>query len=115
MGKARRRSPSVVPTRAVLSRRAVVSRRAGRASSCTSAQLRLPIEVVEDDWHLDEHTRRIGRLGVAQARANLERCRKRVGGAPPHDVPPEFVRTPDDDREGQSEGQPVDRECGRPE
>lgn len=39
-------------------------------------QLRLPhIRPDEDDWHLDEHTRQVGRAGVARSRAVLAGCR----------------------------------------
>jgi hypothetical protein len=37
-----------------------------------AVQLRL----LPDDWSLDEHTRRVGRQGVAQARAILRRSRR---------------------------------------
>jgi hypothetical protein len=39
-------------------------------------QLRL-IEVTPDDWRLDEHTKEIGRKGIATARAALEQAVRR--------------------------------------
>jgi hypothetical protein len=40
-----------------------------------SEQLRLlPADRRRQDWSLDEHTRRLGRKGVAQARAILRRA-----------------------------------------
>lgn len=67
-----------------------------------AAQLSLPVLPAVDDWRLDEHTCRIGRMGVAQARATLERCRARAG-ATADDVPPELVGPPHDDREGEGQ------------
>ena len=43
-----------------------------------SAQLRL-IDPAPPAWRLDEHTREVGRLGVAAARAALRTARSRQG------------------------------------
>jgi hypothetical protein len=60
-----------------------------------------PVTVVEDDaspgndaeWHLDEHTREVGRLGIAAARAALRSSstRTRASG-------PDRGATPDTER-----------------
>jgi hypothetical protein len=39
-------------------------------------QLRL-IEVIPNDWRLDEHTKEVGRQGIAAARAALEQAARR--------------------------------------
>jgi hypothetical protein len=36
-----------------------------------AAQQPLPLRLVADDWRLDEHTRDVGRRGLAEARAAL--------------------------------------------
>lgn len=43
-----------------------------------SFQPQLP-DLCEPDWHLDEDTRRLGRRGLTEARAALERCRSARG------------------------------------
>jgi hypothetical protein len=39
-------------------------------------QPRLPLDGVDPDWRLDEHTRAVGLAGVAAARAILDRGRR---------------------------------------
>jgi hypothetical protein len=40
-------------------------------------QLALGLEAAEDEWRLDEHTREVGRRGVAEARRVLAEVIKR--------------------------------------
>jgi hypothetical protein len=40
------------------------------------------IEERQPDWRLDEHTREVGRAGVAQARAALRQALARPSGEP---------------------------------
>jgi hypothetical protein len=47
----------------------------------TPAQQRLPLRLVADDWRLDEHTREVGRRGLAEARAALAAATRRAAGA----------------------------------
>ena len=37
----------------------------------TPAQQALPLRLVADDWRIDEHTREVGRRGLAEARKAL--------------------------------------------
>jgi hypothetical protein len=41
-------------------------------------QDRLPLEIGPGDWRLDEHTKEIGRRGLAEARAALAEASRRV-------------------------------------
>jgi len=43
-----------------------------------TVQDRLPFTVVEDDWRLDDRTRRAGRKGLADARAALAAAARRA-------------------------------------
>jgi hypothetical protein len=36
------------------------------------------LEVTPDDWRLDEHTKQVGRQGIAAARAALEQASRRT-------------------------------------
>jgi len=47
----------------------------------TPTQPTLPLRPVGDDWRLDEHTRTVGRRGLAQARAALAAATERAAGA----------------------------------
>jgi hypothetical protein len=42
------------------------------------AQQQLPLRLVPDDWRLDEHTRELGRQGLAEARAALAAATRRA-------------------------------------
>jgi hypothetical protein len=41
------------------------------------------------EWRLDEHTREVGRRGIAEARARLEAARRRGPGHSPRDGAPD--------------------------
>ena len=41
-------------------------------------QLSLAVDKRPDDWRLDEHTKEVGRQGLAEARQALAEARKRV-------------------------------------
>jgi hypothetical protein len=42
-----------------------------------ATQLALLLSPDEDDWRLDEHTREVGRRGLAEARRALDEVRRR--------------------------------------
>jgi len=65
----------------------------------TGAQLRFPFPQTSD-WRLDEHTREVGRRGLVEARAALDRCRQRGG----RDPVPRSGTSPMPRREGQCGG-----------
>jgi hypothetical protein len=44
----------------------------------TPAQLPLPLRLVDDEWRIDEHTREVGRRGLAEARAALAAATRRA-------------------------------------
>ncbi len=57
----------------------------------TPSQQRLPLRLVADDWRLDEHTREVGRRGLAEARAALQAAARRAA-APAHLAAPRSGR-----------------------
>ncbi|HVM66994.1 MAG TPA: hypothetical protein VMU14_19155 [Acidimicrobiales bacterium] len=46
-----------------------------------AAQQRLPLRLVDDDWRIDDHTREVGRRGIAEARAALAAATRRAAEA----------------------------------
>ena len=46
-----------------------------------ASQQPLPLRLVADDWRIDEHTREVGRRGLAEARAALHAATRRAATA----------------------------------